>query len=194
MSSTPLTQLEAVNRILRNLGETPVNSLEGNIPLEASQANDTLNEVSKEFQLRGWFFNREVHTLSPDNLGNIRLPLNATNAEACDGTQVTIRNGLLYNMTPENHGNIWTEAKTLKLTMLLSFTDLPASARNYVSLEASALMQIRELGDVLLSQSDQIARQRAWNQVVAEQNRAEPQTMRNSRAVSRSLNFYSVSY
>ena len=40
------TELEAVNRVLRMMGEAPVNSLEGQFGL-ARQANDTLKEVSK---------------------------------------------------------------------------------------------------------------------------------------------------
>ena len=145
---TPKTELKAVNLILRNMGETPVNSLSGTLPIEASQAYDTLIEVSEDVQSRGWFFNREYFRLSPDGDGFIRLPTNTLEVTASGtsrATPVSNRDGRLYNMTP--FGSTFTFEGTMELEIIfgLSFENLPANARRYIALRAARVHQGREL-------------------------------------------------
>lgn len=51
--------LEAVNVLLRNIGEMPVDSLENQQIQDARIAEQTLLEFAKEGQIRGWSWNRE---------------------------------------------------------------------------------------------------------------------------------------
>ena len=68
------TELEAVNTMLSMIGEAPVNSLTGTLPLDATIANNTLTEISREVQAAGWHFNTEHKvTLAKDN--NNKIPL-----------------------------------------------------------------------------------------------------------------------
>ena len=45
MTNANTTELEAVNSMLATIGEAPVNSITGTLPLDASLAKNTLNEI-----------------------------------------------------------------------------------------------------------------------------------------------------
>jgi hypothetical protein len=183
---TPKTELSAVNLILRNAGETPVNSLSGEIPLEASQARETLIEVSEDVQSKGWFFNTEVFSLSPDNNGNIMLPPNALSVRSTGASRsipVTTRGRKLYNMTPLASGDTFTGAMTLAIVFGLDFEELPSVARRYIALRAARVFQVREAGDEMNAQEDNQDEQRAMAELHAEQLAAEPVSLRQSWAV-----------
>ena len=65
---TKMTELEAVNVLLTTIGEAPVNTLTGNQVTDVTIARQVLNEVSREVQSQGWYFNTENGvTLTPDN-------------------------------------------------------------------------------------------------------------------------------
>lgn len=183
---TPKTELNAVNLILRNAGETPVNSLSGEVPLEASQARETLIEVSEDVQSRGWYFNTEVYKLSPDNNGNILLPPNALSVRsegASRSIPVTVRGRKLYNMTPLATGDVFTGPMVLSIVFGLDFEELPAVARRYITLRAARVFQVRETSDELNAQEDSQDEQRALAELHAEQLAAEPVSLRQSWAV-----------
>ena len=57
MALSGTTELEAVNTLLHTIGEAPVNSLTGTLPIDATLANNTLSEVSREVQSAGWHWN-----------------------------------------------------------------------------------------------------------------------------------------
>ncbi|RWM84312.1 hypothetical protein [Mesorhizobium sp.] len=183
---TPKTELSAVNLILRNAGETPVNSLTGEVPLEASQARETLIEVSEDVQSRGWYFNTEVYKLSPDNNGNILLPQNALSVRsegASRNIPVTVRGRKLYNMTPLATGDVFTGPMVLSIVFGLDFEELPAVARRYIALRAARVFQVRETSDELNAQEDSQDEQRALAELHAEQLVAQPVSLRQSWAV-----------
>ena len=74
MANASTTQLEAVNTMLHVISEAPVNSLTGTLPLDASLAKSTLEEINREVQSAGWVFNeRYKYTLSLDI--NSKIPL-----------------------------------------------------------------------------------------------------------------------
>jgi hypothetical protein len=54
--STTLT--ESVNIVLANIGESPVNSITGAVPVQVSLALNTIEEVSADVQSKGWWFNQ----------------------------------------------------------------------------------------------------------------------------------------
>lgn len=180
----PMTELRAVNLVLRNMGEAPVNTLTGSaLPPEASVAKQTLDEVSRSLQTRGWYFNREYHQLTPDNDNKIALPSNTLGVRTVEedrGTPVTKRGQHLYNMTPFESGYTFEKAMKLEIIAGLPFDDLPESARKYIAYSAARMEQIREEGDQLNYQEDHNDEQKAWAELVAEQLAAEPLTLESS--------------
>lgn len=188
---TPFSELKAVNLILRNMGEAPVNTLTGLVPLEAAQARDTLAEVSHEVQKAGWFFNTEYHYFTPDGSKTIYVPANALHVEGYaghEGLKVGIRSGRkLYNMTPLNHGFSWDGPVALRVVLGLDFADLPPAARSYIAHRAARVYQVREVGDAMSSEEDRNDEARALAELHAEQLAAEPLSLRDSPDVALSL-------
>ena len=61
------TELESVNIMLAAIGESPINSLTGTLPVDARLAQATLTETNKDVQSEGWSFNTEIDvTLTRD--------------------------------------------------------------------------------------------------------------------------------
>lgn len=175
------------------MAEAPVNSLTGDIPLEAAQARDTLAETSRALQKRGWFFNTEYVRLSPDNNGEIRLPKNALAVKAWGasrGLRVTHRNGKLYNIAPFQNTFVFTGPVELQIILGLPFDDLPASAQNFVAYSAARTMQVREISDQVLMQEDNTDETRAWAELQAEQLAAEPLSLKVNSTVQAVLSKY----
>ena len=74
MAQSSTTELEAVNTILSAIGEAPVNSLSGTLPIDATQAKNLLTEISREVQAAGWHYNSFYdYALSRD--GDDKIPL-----------------------------------------------------------------------------------------------------------------------
>ena len=46
MALSGTTELEAVNTLLHTIGEAPVNSLTGTLPIDATLASNTITEIS----------------------------------------------------------------------------------------------------------------------------------------------------
>ena len=78
MTVAATTELEAINVMLSAVGEAPINSLAGTLPVDARQAQSFLNEASKEIQSEGWSFNYEYDVVLTRDAGNsIALPTSA---------------------------------------------------------------------------------------------------------------------
>lgn len=180
------TELEAVNHVLRNMGEAEVNTLTGTqVPPEAAEALKNIRQISKSLQKRGWYFNRHYETLTPDVNDNISLPVNVLAVRSIDedrNRKVTKRGNTLYNMTPYEHGTTFTANIKCEVIYGLEFSDLPESARDYITHAAARKSQIQQESDQLLLQEDTNDEQRAWAELMAEQLAAEPM-MLTSEAV-----------
>lgn len=187
---TPMTEIAAVNICLTNLGEEPVNTLTGTIPLDASQALSVVREVTLEVQKRGWYFNTEFFSLSPDQNGHINVPANTLKVQTTDSdklTPVVQRGTKLYNMTPFEHSFVWTRTLKVRLIMGIDFTDLPQTARSYIALRAARIFQIRQLGDQISAREDTEDERIAEAELEAEQIRMRPTSMRDSVSMASAL-------
>ena len=66
------TKLESVNIMMAAIGESPINTLTGTLPVDAQLAQDTLHEQNKMVQSEGWSFNTEIDvTLTRDNFKKV---------------------------------------------------------------------------------------------------------------------------
>lgn len=181
-----MTELEAVNLILKNMGEAPVNSLSGALPLEASQAFDVLIEVSKEVQTKGWYFNTEYRRLAPDHQGHITLPVNTLSVQTIGdsrGLKVIARGNRLYNISPFANTFKFDGAVSVQIVLGLEFNELPSTARNYIALKAARIAQVRTEGDDMLLNEDKADENEALALLMAEQLRAEPLSLLESTTV-----------
>ena len=151
MTNASTTELEAVNTMLATIGEAPVNSITGSLPLDASLAKNTLTEINREVQAGGWHFNsRYKYTLSLDTDSKIPLADNIMRVDLdvskySTGTYDVIKQGgFLFNKVE----NTFTFDKALdaKVILYLDFTDLPENARRYITIRASRIFQDRTIG------------------------------------------------
>lgn len=185
MTEAPSTKLEAVNVALTNLGEAPIDSLEGDLPLDAFKALGVLTEVSRVVQARGWTWNKEIVTLSPNETGKIPVPANALEVQPYErlSYKITVRDGLLYRIKRSDNGNVFTGPIEVEITYFLPYEDLSETAKRYISMRAARIFQARELGDQVLLQNDTTEEQIAWSDLRAEDNENNRRTLRNSYSV-----------
>ena len=151
MAQSSTTELEAVNTILSAIGEAPVNSLSGTLPIDATQAKNLLTEISREVQAAGWHYNsfyeytlsRDTDNKIPlaDNIMRVDLDINKFSVTTYD---VIKRGSFLFNKKE----NTFTFSKALeaKVVLFLPFDELPENARRYITIRAARMFQDRLLG------------------------------------------------
>jgi len=145
----PTTRLEAVNVMLSSIGEAPVNSLTSGLE-DAELAETILESVNRETQSKGWIFNTDLKiklTRNPTN-NHIELPNNYIRVD----TRNTLRNSSkdivergrkLYDRIANSY--VFTEDVTVDAVILLDFSDIPESARRYITIRAARIFQDRVL-------------------------------------------------
>jgi hypothetical protein len=151
-----LTELEAVNEILRSIGESPVQGLNSG-QQDAEQAAAVLLLVSRRIQAQGWYCNTRrgvVLTKNSDNqfpLGVNVLKVDTVNprrrSDAGDQTNskrynVVMRRAadglkfILYDLN--NNTEVWTTPDTLTVDVIefLPFDDLTPLLQSYIHMAA----------------------------------------------------------
>lgn len=146
---TPSTELEAVNTMLRAIGESPVSTLSGDVGVDVVTARQTLTEIMKAVQTEGWIFNTEYdYPLNRDMSGQIIVPANALQVDIVKNRYSDIdpvmRGNKVYDR--KNHTFTFTIDLKAKIVFGLSFTDMPESARHYVTYRAARKFQDNSLG------------------------------------------------
>ena len=161
--ATLTSQLESVNVMLGHIGESPINTLTGSLPISATTALAALNEVSKEVQSEGWHFNSEKNvTLSPVG-GSITVPSDAVQVDPDDKSLDIIQRGsVLFDRA--NNTTTFTKSIKVNLLRLLDWDSLPEEARRYITLRASRIFQGRTVGsrelEALIARDEYQARAR----------------------------------
>ena len=173
------SELEAVNKVLRMMGEAPVNSLEGQFGL-ARQANDTLKEVSKTIQAEGWSFNTDYErTLERNSSKEINLSSDISRVKIdpyeYPDNEVVQRGLKLYDR--RKNTSIFEEDLTADVTYFLEWTDLPEHARQYIMTKAGRTLQEQILGSADLSQINITAEAEARAQFLEEETNAGDHNM-----------------
>ena len=99
------TELESVNVILSTIGEAPLNSLSGSLPVDGTVAKNVLSEISREVQSAGWHFNthykatltRDTNNKIPVGTNVVRVELDPNLVPKADYDLVQ-RDGFLFNI------------------------------------------------------------------------------------------------
>lgn len=150
MENTSTTELEAVNTLLACIGESPVNSLTVSSTSDVALAKRVLSEVNRKVQSDGWDFNVEKEVeLAKDNTGLVTFPLNTLRAYV-DKTRYSdidpvVRGNRLYDR--KNRTYVFDRNIVCTLITLLDFTDLPQTAREYITIRAARIFVDRAVGD-----------------------------------------------
>ena len=154
--TTRTTELQAVNTMLSVIGENPINSLTGNLPVDATMAVNTLGEVNREVQSAGWKFNTSYKvSLARDTDNKIPIASNIlhidfnTLLENKTSYDPVMRGNFLFNLATESY--TWDKNfQDAHVIYLLPYEDIPEQARHYIKIRASRIFHDRTLGATAL--------------------------------------------
>ena len=146
------TELEAVNVILSTIGESPLNSLSGSLPVDGTMAKNVLSEISREVQSAGWHFNTQYKsTLTRDTNNNIPVATNVVrveldpNLESKSSYDLVQRDGKLFNLAKDT--DIFDkDFKDVTQVYLLPFNEIPEQAKRYITIRSARVFHDRTLG------------------------------------------------
>jgi hypothetical protein len=139
-----MLRLTVVNDMLGTMGEAPLNAIDDPHPYRAA-ALSILDRVNREFQARGWWFNREALTLEPGALdSSIYLPGDTINVRTEDRNFVQ-RYRRLYNLDGGTY--VFEKAQDVTLIRLVPFEQTPELYAAYAACESVMRFQKRYDGD-----------------------------------------------
>lgn len=142
-----MTKLDAINRMLRYIGELPVPSsvVIANLPdgHEARIADTILDETLREEQEEKWWFNTFEVEYTPQTSGYITPPNNLIEFESDEN--YIIEGGDFYDV--DNETKIFTEPITVTARLEITFDNIPDVFRTYAVLVASKHLHVYLNGD-----------------------------------------------
>lgn len=138
--------LEILNHMLGVVGESPVSSSSSNHP-SALSAMVTLNRILKEFQNKGWWFNRDYSVvLSPNVSGEVIVPAGTLKLDSIDLNSTLVRRGTrMYD--PVNHTYNIGYTVTVDLVVQLTVDELPEAAATYMKHKCAYDFYVADDGD-----------------------------------------------
>ena len=146
------TELESVNVILSTIGEAPLNSLSGSLPVDGTMAKNVLSEISREVQSSGWHFNTHYKsTLTRDTNNNIPVATNVVrveldpNLESKGDYDLVQRDGKLFNLA-KNTDIFDKDFTDVTQVLLLPFNEIPEQAKRYITIRSARVFHDRTLG------------------------------------------------
>ena len=169
MTNARITELQALNRILAQAGENPVNGLV-DIPRNATRAHETLQEVIMELQAdtQFWHMNTELEKeLIPDAItSKIQVAQNVVSISTrFQEHELALRGDFVYDM--RNSTYLFTNSITVKMKILLDWDELPVQHRTYFQKVAARKYQQRFIANEKKHQFDLIEEQQARNLAMA---------------------------
>ena len=150
MAVAATTELESINIMLAAIGEAPINSLTGTLPVDARLAQSTLTEVSKEVQSEGWSFNTEIDvTLTRDVSNHISLSTSVLRVDPNIHQHTTIdaiqRSLKLYDRL--NNKYEFDEDLICTIVFFRDFNEITEPARRYITIKAARIFVDRLVSD-----------------------------------------------
>ena len=146
------TELEAINTILSTIGEAPLNTLTGSLPVDGTIAKNVLSEVAREVQSQGWHFNTHINvTLARDTDNKVPIATNVVRVEldprkySKGQYDIVQRDSFLYNLA-ENKDTFDVNFEKVKIVYLLPFTEIPEQAKRYITIRSARIFHDRTLG------------------------------------------------
>ena len=150
MAVAATTELEAINIMLAAIGEAPVNTLTGSLPVDVKIAQSTLVEINKSVQAEGWSFNTEIDvTLTRNASKQIVLPTDVLRVDANIHQHPDIdpiQRGLkLYDRLKNTFE--FEEDLICTVVYFRDFDEIPEQARSYINIRAARIFVDRLVSD-----------------------------------------------
>ena len=150
MAVAATTELECINIMLAAIGEAPINTLTGTLPVDAVTAQKTLAEINKDVQNEGWSFNQEFNVkLTRDSNNQIALGTDMLKVDAnvFDHPTIDVIQRGLKMYDRKNNTYVFDTDLTCNVTYFRNFDEIPESARRYINIRAARVFVDRLVGD-----------------------------------------------
>ena len=150
MAVAATTELECINIMLAAIGEAPINTLTGTLPVDAVTAQKTLAEINKDVQNEGWSFNQEFNVkLTRDGSNQIALGTDMLKVDAnvFDHPTIDVIQRGLKMYDRKNNTYVFDTDLTCNITYFRNFDEIPESARRYINIRAARVFVDRLVGD-----------------------------------------------
>ncbi len=150
MAVAATTELECINIMLAAIGEAPINTLTGTLPVDAVTAQKTLAEINKDVQNEGWSFNQEFNVkLTRDSNNQIALGTDMLKVDAnvFDHPTIDVIQRGLKMYDRKNNTFVFDTDLTCNVTYFRNFDEIPESARRYINIRAARVFVDRLVGD-----------------------------------------------
>jgi|TARA_A100001518_G_C1218708_1_gene62151 hypothetical protein len=150
MAVAATTELECINIMLAAIGEAPINTLTGTLPVDAVTAQRTLAEINKDVQNEGWSFNQEFNVkLTRDGSNQIALGTDMLKVDAnvFDHPTIDVIQRGLKMYDRKNNTYVFDTDLTCNITYFRNFDEIPESARRYINIRAARVFVDRLVGD-----------------------------------------------
>ncbi len=172
MALARTTKLEAVNKALQMMGESPLNSLQGLFGL-GNLAETTINSVSRKVQTEGWSFNTDYqqslvrdsstqHISVGDNVSRV-----VVDQFEYPDIDVVQRGKKLYDR--KNNTYVFTHDLKADVTYILDWDDLPEHARVYIMTKTGRELQENMIGSKDLTEINVLLEQEVRAQFIEEE-------------------------
>lgn len=142
-----MTEIDAINRMLRYIGEIPIPSdvTIDELPTEheAVQARTILAETLREEQEEKWWFNTYDLTLQPQTSGYITAPPNLIEFESDEN--YLIEGGDFYDV--DGQTKLFTNTIDITARLEITFDNIPDVFRTYVVLVSAKHLHVYLNGD-----------------------------------------------
>jgi len=140
------TKLEAINEILLACAQRPIATLGEH--LTARQAELLLTQADRRLQTEGWYFNTETDITLQVASDEIPLAINVISVDSADASQQYVKRGSrLYNIG-EGTYTFTGDVSNLIVRYRLEWTELPQSARDYLTARVARQLHAVLVGDV----------------------------------------------
>lgn len=185
---------DAVNACLRGIGAAPVTTADDD-NLDAAIALQTIEQVSRDIQSIGWWFNKEKNwKLTPDTNGTILTPNNAIDVidwGASREADLAIRGNKMYDTLNHTHDlrDLVLCDGTIEFMFIveLSFTDLPPQAQYAVMYTARRMFAQDVEGDAQRWKFTNFDEERAMTRLQAAEMRNKKSNFLNHNAVASNM-------
>lgn len=211
----PLTELDAVNAMLRSIGEAPITDVdtEATSRTDVAMAVDTLRQNIAKVQMRGWKFNTDFQwRIAVDGSNKFPVPSNlltfkvtersdqvgAMPEKNADGTfngpvtllDIVIRGGFFYNRV-ENKSDFGDATDRPQIFIdavwTVDFTDCPESFRQFVTIHSARQFALESFGSAERSRFKEKDEVQAWNAFLRDQGNDRRRSMFDNVSMARVL-------
>lgn len=152
-ATVPVTKLDAVNRMLASIGQSPVNTLTGTLPKDVNKAVITIDNATRDICSQSWSFNTDTdYELTADGNGKIAAPSNSAFVSSTYGYNYFVRwdTDALRMYDADNRTFTFADSIKADIIWLFNFEELPQHARHYIAMHAGREFQAAIVGSTVL--------------------------------------------